>query len=375
MLPRLHERIALLFGLAAGLGAAACARDHGLGVETTSSGAGGAGGLNATATGSNGSTVTSGGFGGGASATSSGSGSGGAEPAGPTRVTIVNGVNDYDAIRVCFDSFPTSDPAAKPWPSSASGLPFARGVVLDLATDVPAGTDVRPTIFAGDITKIAGKTCAEAAALALADSADPSLQTPLVSAALAVLPAQVFTSGKSLLLAPIGCMGGPGHDGGNAALACGFSYSPSTPTVDLLALGMSRKLDANHVSFQVVNAAVALQPTDIGITASTPEAMSMPLATMLPTGGIEPKPPFAKLALGDYGPLDKVSIKTYQPGQGTMFPTSDTPLGEAFQNGSVSSLQVENGGSYVLVAVGSYPNIPAGAFWHKLTYSLIKANP
>ena len=326
-----------------------------------------------TVTGSSGSTAT--GSGGEASSTSSGSGSGGAEPVGPTRVTIVNGVNDYDAIRVCFDSFPASAPGVKPWPSAASGLPFARGVALDLAVDIPASTDVRPTIFAGDLTKIAGKTCAEAAALALADSTDPNQQTPLVAAALAVLPAQVFTSGKSLLLAPIGCIGGPGHDGGNAALACGFNYSPSTPTVDLLALGMSRKLDPNHVSLQIVNAAVALQPTDIGITASTPEAMSMPLATMLPTGGIEPKPPFAKLAVNDYGPLDTVSIKTYQPGQGTMIPTSEASLSEAFQNGSVSSLQVENGGGYVLVAVGSYPGIPAGAFWHKLTYSLIKANP
>lgn len=311
----------------------------------------------------------------GGAATSTGAGSGGAEPVGPTRVTIVNGVNDYDAIRVCFVPYPAGDPAAKPWPAAASGLPFARAAVLDLAVDLPAGTDVRPTIFAGDLTKIVGKTCDEAAALALADSGDAGPQTPLVAAALAVLPAPVFTSGKSLLLVPIGCMGGPGHDGGNAALACGFNYSATTPTIDLIALGMSRKLDPNHVALQIVNAAVALQPTDIGLTPSIPEATNLPLATNLPTGGIEPKPPFTKLSVNDYGPLDSVSIKTFLPGQGTMFATSDTPLSEAFQNGSVSSMQVENGGGYVLVAVGSYPSIPAGAFWHKLTYSLVKANP
>ena len=371
MIARLHSRVAPFLFLTAAL--SACAREHDLGVGTTSS-ATGAGGASSTATGSTGSMSTSGSNSGGASTTGPGSGAGGAEPVGPTRVTIVNGVNDYDAIRVCFIPYPGGDAAAKPWPAAASGLPFARGAVLDLATDIPAGTDVRPTIFAGDLAKIAGMTCNQAAAVALAESGDAGLQT-LVAAELAVLPAQVFTSEKSLLLAPIGCIGGPGHEGPSAALACGFSYTPATPTIDLIALGMSRKTEPNHVALQVVNASVALQPTDIGITSAIQQSMSLPLATMLPTGGIEPKPPFTKLTLNEYGPLDKVSLKTYLPGQGTMFVTSDTPLGEAFQNGTVSSLQVENGGGYVLVAVGAYPNIPAGDFWHKLTYSLVKANP
>jgi hypothetical protein len=369
----LPDRIAPFLFLAASL--SACARAHDLGVST-SSGGGGAGGASSTVTGGTGPTGATGSSGSGdASSTSAGTGTGGAEPVGPTRVTIINGVNDYDAIRVCFVPYPAGDDSAKPWPAAASGLPFAHGAVLDLAVDIPSGTDVRPTIFAGDLTKIAGKTCTEAAALALADAGDAGPQTPLVAAALAVLPAPVFTSGKSLLLAPIGCMGGPGHDGPSAALACGFSYGPTTPTVDLIALGMSRKTEPNHVALQVVNAAVALQPTDIGITSSIQQSMSLPLATMLPTGGIEPKPPFTTLTLNEYGPLDTVSLKTYLPGQGTMFVTSDVPMGEAFFNGTVSSLQIQNGGGYVLVAVGSYPNIPAGAFWHKLTYSIVKANP
>ena len=370
----LPARVAPFLIVAGALGA--CARQHDLGVST-SSGAGGSGGeASTTVTGATGLTSATGSSGPGAgSSTSAGTGSGGAEPVGPTRVTIVNGVNDYDAIRVCFLPYPAGDPGAKPWPAAASGLPFAHGAVLDLAVDIPAGTDVRPTIFAGDLAQIAGKTCAEAAALALAEAGDAGAPTPVVAAALAVLPAPVFTSGKSLLLAPIGCMGGPGHEGPSAGLACGFSYSPSTPTVDLIALGMSRKTEPNHVALQIVNAAVALQPTDIGITSSIQQSMSIPLATMLPTGGIEPKPPFTKLTLNEYGPLDTVSLKTYLPGQGEMFVTSDTPMGEAFLNGTVSSLQIQNGGGYVLVAVGSYPNIPAGAFWHKLTYSIVKANP
>lgn len=364
----LRAPLALLF-LATALGA--CARDHELGVGTAS--ASGTGGANASSTGSTPAT---------SSASSTGSGTGGnIEPPGPTRVTVVNGVNDYDAIRICFLPYPAGDPAAMPWPAAASGLPFARAAVLDLAVDIPANTDVRPTIFAGDLSKIAGKTCEQAIALAGSGGGGGgggdagAAPAPIVAAALAVLPAPVFISEKSLLLAPIGCMGGPGHEGGSATLACGLSYTPSTPTVDLLAIGMSRITVSSHLALQVVNASVALQASDIGITPSIQNAMNQPLATALPTGGIEPKPPFTKLTVNELGSLGEVAIKTFPAGQGTMFPTSNTPLGEAFQNGSVASSQLENGSGYVLVAVGSFPNIPAGAYWHKLTYSLIKANP
>ena len=369
MLRRLRAHLAPLLLLATALGA--CARDHGLGVETTTSGSG-TGGADTGSTGATPTTGTS-------SAASSGAGTGGtSEPPGPTRVTVVNGINDYDAIRICFLPYPAGDPGAKPWPTPTSGLPFAHASVLDLAVDIPANTDIRPTILAGDLTHVAGKTCEQAIALAGSGGAgggDAGPPPPIVAAALPVLPASVFTSEKSLLLAPIGCIGGPGHEGGTATLACGNTYTPSTPTVDLLALGMSRITAPSHVALQVVNASVALQVSDIGITPSIKDAPNQPLATALPTGGIEPKPPFTKLTLNELGALGQVSIKTFQPGQGTMFPTSTTPLAEAFQNGTVAATQLENGSGYVLVAVGSYPNIPAGAFWHKLTYALIKANP
>lgn len=359
------HRLAPLLVLTAILGA--CGRDHGLGVETTTSTSGGGegGGSTGASTGSS-------------SAASTGSGTGGAsEPPGPTRVTVVNGVNDYDAIRVCFLPYPAGDPAAKPWPSAASGLPFAHGAVLDLAVDIPAGVDVRPTILAGDLSKIAGKTCAQAIALADNGSGggDAGAPASIVAAALPVLPAPVFSSEKSLLLAPIGCLGGPGHEGQSAQLACGFSYTPDAPTINLLAIGMSRITEAAHVALQVVNASVALQSSDIAITPSTPMATSVTLATALPTGGIEPKPPLTKLTVSELGALGTVEIKTFLPNQGMVNPSSVTPMSEAFQNGTVASSQVANGNGYVLVAVGSYPNIPAGAFWHKLTYALIKANP
>ena len=167
----------------------------------------------------------------------------------------------------------------------------------------------------------------------------------------------------------------PTHDDASATVGCGASYTPGTPTIDLLALGMSRKTDPVHVAFQVVNASVAVTPTDFGITSSIMGAGNQPLATALPTGGIEPKPPFTVLTVNELGAPEKVSIKTYLTSQGMMYTTSDTPMSEAFKNGTVTSTQLANGEGYVLVAVGSAPNIPAGAFWHKLTYAMIKANP
>ena len=145
----------------------ACGRDHALGVGST----GGAASSSTTTTGES----TSSGDGG---ASSTGTGTGGtSEPPGPTRVTVVNGVNDYDAIRVCFLPYPAGDPAAKPWPTTASGLLFAHAAVLDLAVDIPASTDVQPTIFAGDLSAIAGKTTAIFMAR---PESDPSSSCPAV---------------------------------------------------------------------------------------------------------------------------------------------------------------------------------------------------
>jgi hypothetical protein len=284
-------------------------------------------------------------------------------------------VNDYEAIRICFLPYPAGDPAAMPWPSAAAGLAFAHGGVLDLAVDLPANSDVRPTILAGDLSAIAGKTCAQALALAASSDEDAGIFAPIFATALAVLPAAVFTSEKSLLLAPIGCLGGPTHEDASAKIGCGDSYTRATPTLDLLALGMSRKTDPVHVAFQVVNAAVAVKPTDFGLTSSIMGTGTLTLATSLPTGGIEPKPPFTTLTVNELGAPEKVSLKTYASGQGMMYTTSDTPMGEAFKNGTVASTELANGEGYVLVAVGSAPNIPAGVFWHKLTYALIKAAP
>src|SRR5690242_16122543 len=68
----------------------------------------------------------SGGSGAGGAGGDDGAGGGVVEPSGPTQLTIVNGVNDYDAIRLCFVPYPDGDGSeVSPWPAGAQGLTFA----------------------------------------------------------------------------------------------------------------------------------------------------------------------------------------------------------------------------------------------------------
>src|SRR5262249_13622791 len=132
-------------------------------------------------------------------------GVGGMEPPGPTVLTIVNGVTDYDAIRLCALGYPNGENGdAAPWPSAASGLAFAHGAVVDPPSDlVPSGVDVRIHVLTGELDLAAGKTCAEIVASSGGGGSGgagggPALQVT----AMPVLPASVFDSGKSLLVVP-----------------------------------------------------------------------------------------------------------------------------------------------------------------------------
>jgi hypothetical protein len=375
------------------LWAVSCGRDHSLGVTGSSASSTGAGGgaSSSSAESSSGASTSGAGGAGGASEDAGPD----PEPSGPTKLTIVNGVNDYDAIRVCFLPYPDGDPALLPWPSEAEGLPFARGAVIAPIFDtIPKGKDIRPVVFAGDLAKIADKTCADALALAAqgpgdagdgdagdggaddggADGGDAgSSLPPLIAASLAVVPAAVFESPKSILLVPFGCLGGPGHDGPTATLACGFNYSPSAPTVSLIALGMSRKIDKAHLSLQIVNASAALQPSDVRLRSGFDDAKEWNVAPMLALGTIAPSPPFNMIAVKDFGAIDKVLVKTYLPGQA--FQSSATLLAEASAHGMLPKTAIANGTGLTLVAVGAFPGLETGAFWHKLTFTLIKADP
>ncbi len=332
--------------------AGACTQSHDLGVDTTSSGTGGAGGASTTTT-----TTT------GGAATTTPFDAGLVEPSGPTALTVVNGINDYDAIQLCFL------PGETPWPGPA-GLAFAGAKTVSLSTDLPAGSDVTPWVIAGDLSATAGMTCDQI--LALAQPGDGGAP-PIVAAPLGVISQAVLASQRSLLLVPIGCMGGPAEDGGVNMSACGTAYSPSTPTTGVVFLAMSRITDPAHVALQVVSASVTFPTMDFRLLPNMSGAMERMVVPSLSAGAIGPYPPFTGLALADLGSLSGVQLHTFS--NGATMPTSTVMLSDVLATSPVSASGVTNGAGLVLVAVGSAPGVAAGSFWHKLTYALIQADP
>jgi hypothetical protein len=350
-----------------------------LATSDTGTGAGGgtaAGGAGGGATGHGGSSTSGHGgaggqiTGGGGTGTtgSGGAGVGGADagPPGPTTLTVVAGVNDYPSLRLCFLGYPGGENGdAQPWP--AGGLPFGHGQAVDVAKDLPAGVDVRPWVIAGDLAQAAGKTCG--ALLGAPDGGPPGL----VTMALPVVPKSAFTSGRSLLLVPMGCLGGPTHVDASQTLACGASYAPDAPTASLAVVAMSRAVDPAHVGLQVVHADVAMPEVDVRVTPGLDGAAPWQVAPSLSLGSIGPAPPFTQLDAATYGSLDKAKVTTHNPGDPT--PTSATLVAPLLAQAGLSAKDFADGSTFTLVAVGGYPGMPAGPWWQALTYAVVRAAP
>ena len=347
------------------LAAAGCGRSHDLGVVTTTSTASSSSSAATTSTGTGGT-----GGAGGATASSSSSGTGGVDagPPGATKLTVVNGINDYPSVRFCFL------PGDTPWPDLASGLPFADGQAIPLGTGPITGdTDVTPWVIAGDLDQIDGKTCTQILALAT-PGGDGGLPPPVIAQALAVIPKLVFDSHKSLLLVADGCLGGGDHDDASAVSACGTGYTSQNPTAGAFVVSMSRVVDPVHLSLQVVNGSTALPESDVKILPNlTTGATDSLIVGSLSQGAIGPTMPFAKLGVPDLGPLAGVKLETYVPGSSSM--QSTVALGDILANGPFGASALADGEDFVLVAVGSSPSLPAGGFWHAFTYAMVLSDP
>lgn len=315
-------------------------------------------------------TSSSSGMGGAGGAGGEGAGGeGGApvEPPGPAKLTVVNGVNDHEAIRLCFLPYPGSDGAGiEPWPSNAAGLGFAEGAaIMPVEAVAPAGADLQLHVIAGDLAATAGLDCAEILALAAGGAGQ------VVTAALPVVPASAFAAERSLLLVPAGCVGGPGHSDPAEESGCGPGYTEATPTATLVAGPMSRLTEAGALGLQVVHASVALPVVDVGLTSG--DTSEWVVAAELSLGAIAPFPPYFAVSAVELGPPSAVSIRTYPPGQGN--PTSEVSLGEVLDRSALAPADIIDGEGFVLVAVGATPGAGAGPFWHELTYALVRADP
>lgn len=311
-----------------------------------------------------------GGAGGGSSGSSSGGagGQGGSEipiePSGPPKLTLVNGINDYEAIRACFVPYPDGgDP--DPIPAEATGLAFAAPLVIpDGNPAIAKDKDLLLHVIAGDLAKTAQKGCAE-----LVNSPPAGV----LVAPIAVIPASAFTAERSLLVVPNGCLGGDGHTDPLEQQACGQGYSIDTPTTNLVAAGMSRLLTQHTLSLQAAHASPAMPMVDIRILSGIMGTMPYLVAPSLTPGQVGPFPPFQKLSRVSLGPIMSAQIGTFSPNQTTA--SSALSLSDALARGGIDPADFADGKGFTLVAVGAAPGVAKGAFWHPLTWVVVRADP
>ncbi len=326
-----------------------CSKDHSRlakSDDTTASGSGAAGGAGGS---------------GGISNTGTG---GNPEPDGPDKLTIVNGVVDWPAIRLCLLPYPSGATGAEsPWPDGDDGLPFAGAQVVDpISSLVPAGEDVELLALVGQLSATVGKTCQELA---------ESLPWTVLSKSLGVLPQSAFTSDRSLLVVTTGCLGGPGHSGEQEELICGAGYSESFPNASLVAGFMSRIPAADKVPLQFAHATVAAEQVTTLRLVPGVDASQLTVISQWSLGAVAPHPPYAYLSASDLG--DTSVLQLYQAGMAE--PLSESTFAEAFANSPLAPQDMSDGVGLIFVAVGAAPQAAPGPWHQDFTFTVVRSDP
>jgi hypothetical protein len=344
---------ALVFvsGGIAAIVAIACSGDHSrLAKEEVGSGGGGAGGM------------------GGAASSSASTGSGGTggivEPPGPTKLTVVNGIVDHDALRLCFVPYPDGPGGELPWPG-VEGLPYARGAAIDVEAVTAEDADVEVVIAAGTLSATGGKSCEELMSA-------PPAGVEVVS--LGVLPAGVFAEEKSILLVPNGCAGGPGH--GHEELEetiCGIGYAEGLPNASMAAGFMSRIGAADKLPLQFVQASQGAQTLRLQLRPGISGASAQLLLSDWSAGAIAPFPPFQGYATVNLGAIGSVALEVLEVNG--VNPLATVSWSAAFANSTMTTRDVGDGDNLTFVAVGPMPGVAAGPWWNGFTFAVVPSDP
>lgn len=293
-----------------------------------------------------------GGAGGGASGTTTSTSSGGviAEPDGPTRLTVVNGVVDAPSIRLCFVAWP--DPAGDvlPWPAEPIDFGAAAAITLPDAA-IPSGSDVLVAVVSGDA---GGVDCAS-----LID--DPASASPARVAVLGVFPESSFLAPRSLLFAPTGCIV-EGHTDEGTASVCGPLYAPEEPALGATVAVLSRVTNEERVSFQAVHAASPTFSLDLAVRPSFDGADAVVIAGELAPGSIAPAPAFAPIGTAQLGSTASATVLGLVTG--TPQSTIEQSLASALAAGGLDGADLANGRGVAFVALGAAPGAQALG-WHE----------
>lgn len=328
----------------------ACSGDHNR-LAKSASGGGGAG---ASSTAKASSVV---------SVASSGSGGATTEPEGATTLTVVNGIVDYAAVRLCFTPFPEGpNPAIQPWPQAATGLPFARGATVPVDTRLPTASDVEVWAIGGQLELAGGSDCATLT------SAAPE---GLVARSLGVLPASALVEPKSLVLVTSGCLGARKHGGPSQELACGVGYTHKTPTASMIAGFLSRINNPNAVSLQFIQAGRALDQVNLRLTPGKNGATASNVANKWSWGAIVPFPPLDEFSRDALGDLSQAKLDMYPSSGSTIVYTST--IQQTLESSSVQIDDIKNGSNLVVVGVGAAPSLGEGSWWNTYRMTTINA--
>jgi hypothetical protein len=300
----------------------------------------------------------SGGTGGGpAATTTTTTGAGGQggieEPPGPTKLTVVAGIVDAAAIQFCFMS---EESSGMPWPGT--GLPYAHAGTLE----PPTGT-IEVIAIGGDLASVGGKSCDEL-------SEQPPAGTVVRS--LGIVPGEVLTAERSILLVANGCLGGTDHSDPLEESVCGLGYEPELGNAGLIAGFMSRIALSDKVPLQFAQASVAMPPYDLKVkthASASPQAV----ITGWSLGALQPFPPFLVLSQQALAQPNEARLGVYP--SSAQDPVFEAPWSVAFANSELSASDVQNGRGLVFVAVGPAPTVPVGPWWQGHTYTVVLADP
>lgn len=288
-------------------------------------------------------------------------------PDGPSVFTLLNGIPNARAIRVCFEA-ETGDgfepTGGEPLPTDPAGLAYGRS----LSSDTVPGVDleaqsVRPVVFSGELQLIDGESCEE-------------LQSPPAGVGrteLQVIPAGTLARGRSVLLVAAGCVDTSEPDPENAADVCGGDFTGPDGNATLLVASMERTPVGDAMGLQVFAGSVASGPLTVDQLTAFP-AMSTVLVSKIETGEIAPRPPSDDLSVGDLGTsVEENTLRVF--GDTASEPVVVVPLADALERGGLSIDSLEDGRNYTVVFYGPRPSLEAGSWFKAFSVTVVASDP
>jgi len=318
------------------------------------------------------------------------------EPPGESALTFVHGVVDAQRILLCLTT--GEGPASPGWgsPFPEGGLEYGTSFAVTEPQSLELeGQPFAPAIIAGELELVDGMDCEEALETARAEQADPSgdplelggeggasggeggapaappPRPRLRVGTLPLLPAETLSSGRSLLMVGVGCIGGPAYSAKNDTLACGADYRPDRPTLSAVAVRMSRTRLTGRVGFQALQAVTASPAVDVRsaplVETSDP---TMWITTQLSYGVIAPDPPRLEFTVLGYRANTSTWGLQVLSGGSVMYSEPWADITER------SGVTLVDGRNYTVVVVGPAVGLTTNnGFWNASRAVVVDSDP